>query len=119
MRRFLLVDDSALARRAARTVLVQQGIVPVEASSVVQALTLISPVPDAALLDLELGDGSGVVVADALLATGGPCRIAFITASDDEAKLEDARRRAPVFAKPAGIASAIALLLSDASARRG
>lgn len=102
MPRFLVLDDSAIARNVARRLAKQHGIEVIEASSCDQAFALLDALdeaPDAALLDLELPDGLGVRVANAIKARWHRCPIVFISATEDEQLLSLARDIAPVFDK--------------------
>ena len=109
--RVLVVDDSSVARAALRKLLLARGGVEiVEAASSAEARAGSGPAFDGALLDLELGDGTGVEVFDALRDRLGIA--VFVTAADEGPLLAAARARAPVFAKPAGLADAVAALFS-------
>jgi DNA-binding NarL/FixJ family response regulator len=68
----LIVDDSAIMRDAARTVLQREGISVVGvASTSAEALRLVSELqPDVALIDIELGEESGLDLADRLAELG-------------------------------------------------
>ena len=109
--RLLLVDDSPLVRRMVRTRLAKEdGLSIVEAASVREAGDLSGEGCDAALLDLELGDGTGVDVARAVLRGAPGCRIAFFTTASGGALADEARSFGPVFVKPHELAGAVAWL---------
>lgn len=111
--RLLLVDDSALVRRMVRARLHgagDQALSIVEAASVQEAGDVGGRDCDAALLDLELGDGTGVDVARAVLRGAPRCRIAFFTTAFAGPLAEEARALGPVFAKPHELTSAVAWL---------
>ena len=115
----LLVDDSPLARRVGRRLLDERGARTTEAGSRSEAEgAMESGAFDAALLDLELGDGTGVEVADALRARSPSCRIVFVSAASEDGLLEAARARGPVFAKPHGFSDAIDHLLGPLARSR-
>ncbi len=68
--RALVLDDLAASRRWLRAALEQAypGIVVVEAASLADAETLLLPLPELALIDLGLPDGSGVRMIERLCA---------------------------------------------------
>jgi CheY-like chemotaxis protein len=53
-----------------------------------------------AVVDLELPDGDGVALAEALQVTHSALPVAFFTAGAEPALMNRARARGPVFAKP-------------------
>lgn len=109
--RLLLVDDSPLVRHIVRTRLgSDDGVSIVEAASVREAGNLGGVGCDAALLDLELGDGTGVEVARAVLRGAPGCRIAFFTTAFAGPLADEARALGPVFAKPHELTRAVAWL---------
>jgi DNA-binding response OmpR family regulator len=85
VRTVLIVDDDPSYREAARMVLTARGFRVIgEADGAVQGLALARQIrPDAVLLDVYLGDGDGVAVAERLSATSG-CRV-VLTSSDRDA----------------------------------
>ena len=60
-----------------------------------------------ALLDLDLGDGSGADVATALRDAKSTLPIAFFTSEKSGAELTRAKSLGPVFAKPDELAAAL------------
>lgn len=87
-RRALVVDDLSACRSWLRTALVQSfpGIDIAEAGSLGEARTQLQPVPDLALIDLGLPDGSGIELITHLQAAGDTvCVVA--TVFDDDAHL--------------------------------
>lgn len=109
--RLLLVDDSPLVRRMVRTRLGDdEGVSIVEAASVREAGAVSRSGCDAALLDLELDDGTGVDVARAVLRGAPRCRIAFFTTAFGGPLADEARALGPVFEKPHDLANAVAWL---------
>ena len=109
--RILVVDDSTVARTVARRALEARGASVTEASSAAEALAHDADRFDGALLDLELGDGTGLEVFDRMSKSGGGAKVAFLSATSDEAIVAAARSRAPLFAKPEGIVEAVEYLL--------
>ena len=95
----------------ARGLLERAGVSLIEAGSYREGVAAIDEAADGALLDIELGDGSGLDLARVLLAAQPACQVVFVTASSDEELLAGARRLAPVFHKPAGLPPAVATLL--------
>lgn len=69
-RRFLIVDDNAQFLRAARDLLEREGVTVVGlASSSAEALRLAGELrPDVVLVDVDLGDESGLDLAERLAA---------------------------------------------------
>ena len=61
-----------------------------------------------ALLDLDLGDGYGVEVAEVLRSKRSDLPVAFFSGGADLEQEKRARALGPWFAKPADLASAIA-----------
>ena len=81
--RSLIVDDSTHFLTAARDLLEREGMeVVAVASSCAEAVRLASELhPDVALVDIDLGDESGLDVARALAAAdGGRARVLLISA---------------------------------------
>ncbi|WP_207538204.1 response regulator [Sabulicella rubraurantiaca] len=98
-RHFLVVEDEFLIACWLEQVLTNLGATVSHASNVAMALdTISSRVPDAALLDFNLGEGrNSVPIADALEAQGIP--FGFITASDRRVR-ETHHRDRPTAPKP-------------------
>lgn len=108
--RVLYVDDSPLARAAARRLLVARGFDVVVAGSAAEAQA-VDPVPLlGALLDLEVGDDSGTAIAEALRAARPELPVAFLTAAEEAPLLERARGLGPVFSKVSETDRAVAWL---------
>jgi DNA-binding NtrC family response regulator len=110
LRTVLVVDDSAVARRALAGRLAAEGYATREVGSVqtgrgldCAALAGLS----CAVLDLDLGDGDGTDLAAALLAKRPTLPIAFFTTGTTPSLVEAARARGPVFLKP-DVASVVA-----------
>jgi DNA-binding response OmpR family regulator len=102
MRPVLVVDDSTLVRRALVKGLAAAGLEVREADSVATGSRVDATEIACAVLDLELGDGDGVAIADALRAKDDTLPIAFFSAGADAAIVDRARALGPVFAKSDG-----------------
>jgi DNA-binding NarL/FixJ family response regulator len=85
-KRVLIVDDHAPFRAIAKQLLERAGYVVVgEASDAGGALAAVAAdVPDAVLLDVQLPDLSGFVVARALAARGGPAVVLISSREADD-----------------------------------
>src|ERR687891_1014104 len=81
--RSLIIDDSTHFLTAARDLLEREGMeVVAVASSSAEAVRLVAELlPDVALVDIDLGDESGLDVARALVAAdGGRAHVVLISA---------------------------------------
>jgi two-component system response regulator RegA len=104
----LVADDTAVARLAVVRALKARGIAAVEAASAAAGKVFDPNAIACALLDLDLGDGTGVEVARALLATRPDLPIAFFSAGAEAHVLAEANALGRVFHKPDELALAIA-----------
>jgi CheY-like chemotaxis protein len=96
----LLVDDSPLTRRVLTRRLLEAGF-DVRAEATLAAARDADPSAfTCAVLDLELPDGFGCDLADALRRRHPRIRLAFFTAGAPEDALARARAHGPVFHKP-------------------
>ncbi len=80
--RVLVVDNHAVVRRGVVSVVRARfpGATILEAESKADALRLVeSEQPDLLLLDVDLGDGSGIDVLDRVVALGQPTRTVMLT----------------------------------------
>ncbi len=81
MSRVLVVEDDEVYRRALARSLRREGYDPVEADGVESATAAIEAEPPAyAVIDLALGDGSGLDVVRLLSAAAPGCRSVLLTA---------------------------------------
>lgn len=98
--RVLVVEDDALLAMTTEDLLLMNGMEvlgPVPAAA--PALELVAQErPQAALLDVNLGDGTSAPVAERLRALGVPFLV--VTGYEDLADAEPALRDAPRLAKP-------------------
>lgn len=109
----LLVDDSALNRRVVSGRLKVAGCAVIEADSVSSGRALDTSNASAALLDLDLGDGSGIDLAHFLRKTAPALPIAFFTSGGDADAVSRAKFLGPVFVKPEELDAAIAWAVSQ------
>lgn len=98
--RILVADDSAVIRTVLSRALAVTGADVVGADSAAAAIRRASESFDRAILDLDLGDGTGVDVARALREQAPSLPLAFFTGEREGALVASARRLGPVFAKP-------------------
>jgi two-component system response regulator RegA len=110
--RFLLADDSAVARARVRDAMARHGVDVVEAASLAGARTVDARRLGGALLDLDLGDGSGVDLAAALRAARPDLPVAFFSSGADPKTTAAARALGPIFDKPAELDEAVAWALT-------
>jgi CheY-like chemotaxis protein len=112
----LFVDDSALVRATTTLRLTGRGL-RVTALGSSRETEHVDPTGfAAALLDIDLGDGSGPDVA-ARLRLGSPALpIAFLTGGGAPHDLDAARSFGPVFSKPEGVDEAIGWVVAHANA---
>jgi DNA-binding NarL/FixJ family response regulator len=90
----LVVDDDPVFRGLARRVLSAGGLVVVgEVATVAAAIAAARELrPDAALVDVGLPDGDGIVLAGELVALPWRPRVVLVSADPDAASPEDVRR---------------------------
>ena len=100
----LVADDSPVARYTLLRELRKAGIEPACVATAREALSVEANLT-CALLDLELGDALGTVVAEELRARDPSLPIAFFTSSHET---KSAATFGPVFAKPQELADAVA-----------
>jgi CheY-like chemotaxis protein len=114
--RILVADDSALARLSVTRRLRSGGFDVIEAASAMEATADAPGAQDfaCALLDLDLGDGDGATVAQALRDCDPAIPIAFFSASATGEVMVRARAIGPVFAKPQDLDAAIAWIEQNA-----
>jgi CheY-like chemotaxis protein len=111
----LIADDTATARTALVRALKGRGISCVEAGTAAAAKAVDASSIVCALLDLDLGDGTGVEVARSLLAARPELPVAFFSAGAAQDVLTEARAIGPVFRKPDDLARAVAWVTGHAS----
>ncbi len=106
----VIADDCALTRLVLARELEKRGLPVTYVVSLSAGRALRAPVA-CALVDLDLGDGSGTQLAEHLRERTPALPIAFFTASPDTT---EARRLGPVFRKPEGLADALAWVAAHA-----
>jgi DNA-binding response OmpR family regulator len=104
----LVVDDSPVALLALTRRLRGEGVKIREATSATEARAVEATELAGALLDLDLGDGSGADVAEALRAAAPGLPIAFFSAGASEATTAKAKAIGTIFTKPGDLDRAVA-----------
>lgn len=104
----LIADDSPVVRAFLENKVVAAGATVTLASCAAEAKRVDASAVDVALLDLDLGDGSGLDVAAALRARNPALRVAFFSAGSDAGERGRAAVVGPVFPKPDGVDDAVA-----------
>ena len=94
------MDDSPVARVTLKKRIEARGLAVETKESVADCGGLDASSYHAAILDYDLGDGTGTDVAALLRESAPALPIAFVTASDDAKSLDAARAFGPVFTKP-------------------
>jgi DNA-binding NarL/FixJ family response regulator len=76
----LLVEDDPFTVRALRQMLIARGVRQItHAATVATALALLVPPPDWAILDMNLPDGLGTTILQAIRRAGLPIRVIIST----------------------------------------
>jgi CheY-like chemotaxis protein len=84
----LLVEDDPATAYILSHQLAARGVCHVaHAATIAEALSLLDPPPDWAILDMELPDGSGLVVLRAIRDAGLPTRVVVSSATKDAATI--------------------------------
>lgn len=106
----LMVEDQLLIAMDVETMLTQEGAASVEtASSVKEALVALTMMrPDVAILDVNLGNGSSVPVAQALRERGIP--FVFATGYGETSLIPASMDDVPIVRKPYDLASLVAAM---------
>jgi two-component system response regulator RegA len=104
----LVVDDSPVALLTLTRRLRSEGVEVRQATSATEALGIDANQIAGALLDLDLGDGTGVDVAEAFRAAVAGLPIAFFSAGAAEDTVAKAKKIGAVFTKPDDIDRAVA-----------
>lgn len=107
-RHVLIVDDSAVVRASLRQALRSTDLSILEADSVASAARVDVDSVACALLDFELGDGTGLDVARALRARNARLPVAFFTSLTDAAIRHALTAYGPCFSKPEELRQAVA-----------
>lgn len=116
--KILLIDDDVVFRQTLARTLTRRGCVCVEAADSAQALQqLQAHLPDACVLDLRMGDESGLQLLPQLLAVKAELNVLMLTGYSSIATTVEAIKRGAVnyLAKPAS-ADDILRALQNASA---
>jgi DNA-binding response OmpR family regulator len=103
MAHLLIVDDEPATSRSLGRVLRAAGHSVVTAPSCASARSLEERF-DCAVLDIDLGDGSGIDLASELTARGSIARVVFYSGTMDDAVLERVTRIGPLVMKAEPVA---------------
>ena len=109
-----MVDDSPVARRAVTRRLLSAGLRVVEGESAALAPGVDVSSFACALLDLDLGDGDGTQMANALRRAVPSLPLAFFSAGAPPEAIARARSWGPLFKKPDDLDRAIEWALAAA-----
>lgn len=87
--RVIIVEDDARLRAYAKSALATAPDIAVvgDAGTLADGLSLVDLMPDLALLDLGLPDGSGITVIEAIRAKVPACRVLVFTVFEDRASV--------------------------------
>ncbi len=98
----MIVEDDRSSRMALVALLRLSGIHAVQASTVAEAMQLLSPAPLCLILDLMLPDGNGSTILEHIRQSNLPIRVAITTGAANWRNMLDAPRLSPdaVFQKP-------------------
>lgn len=116
VKRVLIADDSPVARAAIARRVRATGREVVERESLASASGVDPRTIACALLDFDLGDGSGLDLAARLRATRRELPIAFFTSTSDASAHDRATPFGPVFLKPDELEIAVAWIEGQALA---
>lgn len=114
MARVLVCDDSAVVRVSVARLVRAAGHDVLEKDSAASGSTVDATTLACALLDLDLGDGSGADVAMSLQRTNPSLPIAFFTSERSGDHFTRAKAIGPVFAKPDELTAAVAWIRKNA-----
>ncbi len=106
-----IADDSAVVRSALERRLKAEGVRVHAGGSAADSRSVTTRGFACALLDLDLGDGDGVDVAELLRAHQPGLDVAFFSAGASDAVTARARALGPIFRKPDELEGAIAWVL--------
>jgi light-regulated signal transduction histidine kinase (bacteriophytochrome)/ActR/RegA family two-component response regulator len=116
----LMVEDQLLIAMDVQTMLASEGASVETASSVKEAMHSLSIIrPDVAILDINLGNGSSLPVAHALMAEGIP--FVFATGYGENGLIPASLADVPIVRKPydvAGLSAALTRAMATAEASR-
>jgi DNA-binding response OmpR family regulator len=106
-----IADDSAVVRSALERRLTAEGVRVHSGGSAADSRSVTTRGFACALLDLDLGDGNGVDVAELLRVHQRDLAVAFFSAGASDAVTVRARALGPVFRKPEQLEDAVAWVL--------
>jgi two-component system response regulator RegA len=109
-----IADDSAVVRSALSVRLAAAGLQVHAGGSVDDSRSVVIRSFACALLDLDLGDGDGVDVAELLRVHQPDLPVAFFSGGAAPAVMSRARALGPIFAKPDDLDAAVAWAVASA-----
>ena len=109
-----IADDSDVVRRALASRLANEGLVVHSGGSAADSRSVTLRSFACALLDLDLGDGDGVDVAEVLRLHQPALPVAFFSGGAVASVMTRARAIGPVFRKPDELEAAVAWVLGCA-----
>lgn len=112
--RVLIADDSAVSRAAILRRVRAAGREVVERATAADAANVDPGDLACALLDVDLGDGSGTDVAEKLRERNPGLPIAFFSSTLDESAIDRTRSYGQLFVKPDDLDLAVAWVLEHA-----
>jgi light-regulated signal transduction histidine kinase (bacteriophytochrome)/CheY-like chemotaxis protein len=114
----LMVEDQLLIAMDVETMLTREGAASIEtASSVKEALRALTVLkPDVAILDVNLGNGSSMPVAHALMELGIP--FVFATGYGETSLIPAALDEVPIVRKPYDLTSLVSALTSAMAGKK-
>lgn len=107
----LIVDDDALTARAVARLAKVRGFEAVVVTATTE-MAVVEGTFDVAIVDLNIGEASGLELARRLLADERASRVVFHSGTEDHQLLEDAMALAPVVRKGARSTHALMALLT-------
>jgi DNA-binding response OmpR family regulator len=111
-----IADDSEVVRSALERRLTAEGVRVHSGGSAADSRSVTTRGFACALLDLDLGDGNGVDVAELLRVHQPDLAVAFFSAGASDAVTARARALGPIFRKPDDLEGAIAWVLGCCAA---
>jgi len=98
----LLVEDDPATARVMSRLMQSVGVVVETTGTVKEAIAALTRMPEVVILDLMLPDGSGIEILETIRSAKMRCKVAVVSASNDEKVLARLRAATPdaIFSKP-------------------